>query len=412
MALDPGAALMNALHANDTVRVTELLDLHPQLKRRLNEPLPGSSFGAPAITPAVEHGNRELIEILLRAGADINARSDWWAGGFGVLDTAKPDLVPFLLEHGARMDAHAAARLGRLDDLERLIRADASVVHTRGGDGQTPLHFAATVDVARLLLAHGAGIDTRDVDHESTPAQWMMDTRHEVASFLVTKGCQTDILMAAGLGAPELVRRHLDADPAALRTCVSDAFFPMRNPRAGGTIYRWTLGWMKTPHQVARAFGHAGVFQLLMDRSPADLRLVVACELGDDAEVARLRADQPDLAATLSETDQGRLAAAANGNQAGVVRRMLAAGWPPNARGQFGGTALHWAAWHGNAEMVAELLRYSPDVQSRQNDWGATPLEWASHGVENSWHRTTGDYPAVRERLGRAGGGTSRSGQP
>jgi len=412
MALDPGASLMDALHANDTVRVTELLDQHPGLKRRLNEPLPGSAFGAPAITPAVEHGNRELIEILLRAGADINARSDWWAGSFGVLDTAKPDLVPFLLERGARLDAHAAARLGRLDDLERFITADPSVVNARGGDGQTPLHFAATVDAARLLLAHGAGIDARDVDHESTPAQWMMGDRHDVATFLVTKGCQTDILMAAGLGALELVRRHLDADPATLRTCVADAFFPMRNPRAGGTIYRWTLGWMKTPHQVARAFGHQEVFQLLMERSPADLRLVVACELGDDAEIGRLLAERPDLAASLSERDRSRLAEAANGNNTGVVRTMLAAGWPPNARGQFGGTALHWAAWHGNAVMVAEILRYKPDVLSRNNDWGSTPLEWAGHGAENSWHRATGDYPAVRDSLNRAGGGTSRGDRP
>ncbi len=412
MTPDPAAALMDAVHANDTARVATLLDRHPELKRRLNKPMPGSSFGAPAITPAVEHGNREMIEILLRAGADINARSDWWAGSFGVLDTARPDLVPFLLERGAIMDAHAAARLGRLGDLERLVAADPGIVHARGGDGQTPLHFASTAAIAQFLLERGADIDARDVDHESTPAQWMMQDRHEVARFLVTRGCRTDILMAAALGDVALVRRHLDADPACIRTCVSPTYFPMRNRRAGGSIYQWTLGGMKTAHQVARAFGHEDVFTLLTERSPADLRLVVACELEDDEASTRLLAAEPDLAGKLSDHDRSRLAEAANGNRTGVVRRMLAAGWPPNAPGQFGGTALHWAAWHGNAGMVREILRYQPDVQSRSNDWGATPLEWARHGADNSWHRATGDYPAVTESLIQAGGGTSGSARP
>ena len=407
MVSDPAATLMDAVHANDSSRVAELLARHPELKSRLNTPLPGSDFGAPAITCAVEHGNRELIQILLQAGADINARSDWWAGSFGVLDTAQPDLVPFLLERGARLDAHSAARLGRLDDLRRFVATDPKVVRARGGDGQSPLHFASTVEVARFLLDHGADINALDVDHESTPAQWMMESRHDVVRFLVTRGCRTDILMAAGLGDLDLVRQFLDADPASLRTCVFDTWFPMRDPRAGGSIYRWTLGWMKTAHQVARGFGHEDVFQFLMDRSPADLRLVVACELDDEAAVRQLLAAQPDLAQSLSDLDRRRLSEAANGNRTGVVKLMLSAGWPPSAPGQFGGTALHWAAWHGNAAMVREILRYHPEVQSRSNDWSSTPLEWAGHGADNSWHRATGDYRAVTESLVQAGGGTS-----
>ena len=47
-------------------------------------------------------------------------------------------------------------------------------MHARGGDGQTPLHFASTVEVAEFLLENGAEIDARDVDHESTPAQYML----------------------------------------------------------------------------------------------------------------------------------------------------------------------------------------------------------------------------------------------
>ena len=57
------------------------------------------------------------------------------------------------------------------------------------------------------------------MDHESTPAQYMLrvdQTRHypqdrqDVARYLVSRGCRTDILMAAALGDAELVRQHLD----------------------------------------------------------------------------------------------------------------------------------------------------------------------------------------------------------
>ena len=53
--------------------------------------------------------------------------------------------------------------------------------------------------------------------------------------------------MAAALGDVDLVRRHLDSDPDCIRMSVSEEWFPKQNPRAGGTIYIWTLGHI-APH--------------------------------------------------------------------------------------------------------------------------------------------------------------------
>src|SRR5262245_20000169 len=100
---------------------------------RLNEALPNGPFGATALLVAVQKRNRDLIDVLLTAGADINTRSHWWAGGFGVLDDAG-DLATFLVERGAVVDAHAAARLGWSARLRTLVLADPAVVHARGGD--------------------------------------------------------------------------------------------------------------------------------------------------------------------------------------------------------------------------------------------------------------------------------------
>ena len=161
-----------AFAANDADRVRAILNRHPPLQALIDQPI--GPFDSPAI---VNVRSREMLDVLLDAGADINARSRWWAGGFGLFDSAEPELAAYAIERGAIVDAHAAARLGMLDSLRALIAKDPSVVHARGGDGQTPLHFACTTEAARYLLDRGADIDARDVDHESTPAQYMVQER-------------------------------------------------------------------------------------------------------------------------------------------------------------------------------------------------------------------------------------------
>jgi hypothetical protein len=254
-----------AFAANDAHRVRAILNRHPPLKMLINQPV--GPFDSPAI---VNVCSREMLDVLLDAGADINARSRWWAGGFGLLDSAEAELAAYAIARGAIVDAHAAARLDMLDRLRELVSKGPSVVHARGGDGQTPLHFARTIEEARYLLNCGADIDARDVDHESTPAQYMVKERQHVARYLVTRGCRTDLLMATALGDLDLARRHLDVDPGCVRTRVHDEFFPMVDARAGGTIYQWTLGFHGSAHQVARKFGHQNVLTLLLERTPVD----------------------------------------------------------------------------------------------------------------------------------------------
>jgi len=399
---DPVAALVAAVKANETAAAHRVLERHPELKAKLNDPLPGFAFGATPLLAALPGGNREMIDLLLQSGADINQRSHWWAGSFGVLDDDH-GLAPWLIERGARVDVHAAARLGMMPELAALIAAEPALVHARGGDGQTPLHFAETVEIAAFLLDRGADIDARDVDHESTPAQYMVRSRQDVARYLASRGCRTDILMAAALGDTERVRRHLDEDPASIRMTVSDRWFPKHDPRSGGTIYIWTLGGHKTAHVIAREFGHEDVLALLLERSSEEVKLGLACELGDDALFARLLADRPDLSRTLTDDDKVKLVHAAESNNANAVRLMLAAGWPLDVRGQHGGTPLHWAAWHGNVAMVREILRYQRAVDVRGDDHDQTPLGWALHGSEHGWRKDTGDYAGVVATLLAAG---------
>ena len=395
---EPMELFKKAFADDNAELIRKLFERYPQVKAAINEPV--AAFDAPAVTQV---RSREMIDALLEAGADINAKSRWWSGGFGLLHCAKPDLAAYAIQRGAVVDAHAAARLGMVEKLRGLLSTKPELVHERGGDGQTPLHFAGTIEIAEVLLDRGADIDARDVDHESTPAQWMIRDRQEIARFLVQRGCRTDILMAAALGNAEMVRRHLDADPACIHIRVTNEYFPMINLKSGGTIYQWTLGWYVSPHDVAKQFGHDEVFQLLMERSPVDVRFVAACWGDDESAVKTLLERNPRLVEGLSTAYGRQVAHAARNNNLAAVRIMLSAGLPVDALGQHGGTPLHWAAFHGNADMARLILRHRPPLEQKDRDFHSTPLGWAIYGSEHGWYCRTGNYAATVEELLKAG---------
>ena len=220
-----------------------------------------------------------MVEVLLEFGANINARSHWWAGSFGVLDGTDPEQAAWLIEHGAIVDIHAAAGLGRLDTVKAWLEKDPALVHAPGGDGQRPLHFASTIEIIDLLLDHGADINARDVDHKATAAQYRVrDTG--LCRHLIARGADVDIFMAAALGDPVLVERVLAADPESITARIGrSGYAPVP---ADNHIYNWKLAKAPTVLLVAAKYGGPGVYDLLFSRSPVKERFLAACMLGDE----------------------------------------------------------------------------------------------------------------------------------
>src|SRR5205814_8496435 len=129
-----------------------------------------------------------------------------------------------------------------------------------------------------------------------------------------------------------------------------------------------------------------------MDHSPADVRLIAACWMDDERVVKSVIAEHPDLVAVLSGAYRRQVAHAARNNNLAAVRLLLAAGLPVDARGQHGATPLHWAAFHGNAEMTRAILRHNPPLEQTESDFHLPALGWAIYGSENGWYKKSGDY--------------------
>ena len=397
----PAELFKAAVEAGDVDGVRQLLRSHRDLVSRINEPM--FSFKAPAVH--VARTNLDLLDLLLAHGADLNARTSWEKGGFGVLEQVNPEQAAPLVARGARIDIWAAANLGMTVQLAALIARDPALVHAKGGDGKRPLHFARTAEIARILLAHGAEIDARDDDHDSTPAQHLIGDHPDVAGFLVAMGARSDLLLAAALGDLSLVRSHLDADPGSIAMRVDQDWFPMIDTAAnGGHIYQWSLGFHVSAFDIARKRGHAEVMELLLRRAGPLDRLLDALWCGDDARADAVLAADQQLVDRAPARVLRQVADAARNNHIAATRAMLRRGFPVTALSQHGATPLHWAAFHGDADLLEEILRHNPPIDARDRQFQGTPMDWLIHGALNPWRGiSTGRYAEGARRLLGAG---------
>jgi ankyrin repeat protein len=388
-------AFCDAVRAGDIARTQQLLAT-AHVRQRINDPM--FDFGQRAAHVAAK--NEPLLTALIAGGADVNLTSAWQQGPYTVLDNADEDTARFLLARGATLTPNVAARLGWLDELQRLVHADATLVHARGGDGQQPLHEAKSVAIADFLLDRGADVDARCIDHQSTPAQYALVDRPDVCRRLLERGATPDIFMAARLGDVTLATRLLDTDPACVAARINEPGYP---PVPPFNIYCWSIGFGLSPHAVASKFGHRDVHDLLAARSPARVRFMDALLAADAQAAQAVLAEDPALVPSLTRQEHGHLAHAIFHEHFDTADLMLRLGFDPAAPGVDGGTALHAACWVGSVRMVERLLgRGGVPLDARDPTHQSTPLGWAAFG---SVHRRArgADYPAVADRLVAAG---------
>lgn len=333
--LSPVEEFFTAIQNAEHDKVRGLLKKEPPLLEAFHD----AFYGATPLNVAVQFQDKEMIDLLLDAGADVERKSDWSEGPWSALQLALAfrhiDLAEHLVERGAKIDAHAAAGLGRIDILEGLLKENPEWVHERGGDGCFPLHFAATPEVCDLLLDFGADIDGRDIDHNSTPAQYALYQRGPVARHLITRGAEPDIFLAAHTGDTMLTRRLLIENPEVVNERITMERFPAPDSDAERwCIYAHYIGMNATPLHAAAAGNRP---------HEAILLLAAGC----------------DVNATGGYDDASPLHVCAWNNHVACAESLIAGG---AAIDQTSGeihqnTSLGWAVVAGAVEMVELLLK-------------------------------------------------------
>lgn len=396
-------SLKKAITGDDLTTIRQFLEAHPESTERINEGL--FPWGMPALA-AAQSG--EMIDLLLEAGATVEAVSKWWAPGFGA-NQVSPETARYLLTRGASLSPHAAAGIGLVDELTAMIDSDPNCVNAPGGDGCHPLHFAQHLEVARLLVQRGADLNARDEDHHSTPVQWRIKDAAEVVRFLLDQGAHPDIFLAAALGDLDLTRDILAAEPTATQQRIGHnkgAFPGIGHEGRGGTIYQWTLGFNLSPHEVALKHGHESVYKLMLENTPPRHQLLVACTSANRPLAESIVQAYPKVIEELDPEDKTLLAKFCWETNLSfeAVKLMLDLGFPIDVpEPNHGFMALHNAAWCGHAELVQLLLERGHPLDRRDSEYKASAMGYAIHSCTQAKRQPDGKFAEVVKLLVEAG---------
>lgn len=395
----PRTEYIEAVNKGDANRVKSVLAGSDALLDFIDTPW--FAFDAPAIVFAAASGNRELIKVLLDAGADIDVKSSWWAGGTSALQHAagsmlsyNRELAEYLIEQGATIDAHAAAGLDMSETLATLIRENRDVVNVPGSDGMSPLHFAATPRIAELLLENGADINLRDRDHYGTPAQWTMRRRPEVCRYLLEQGAEADVVLYCAMGDVERAKAEFQKHPERLKLRINvksakGYVIPtLESPQVqevpGGHVYAYQVGPTMPLLEIALQSKQMAIVDLLIDlgyeinlrdwymlvgQGPERFDTLVKGFLAKGWDINASQKHRRGLWTPLHWVAQRGLT---NG-----VACLLANGADPNATDDKGQTPLHFIALKGvGKNQAALLIEHGADPNAR-DDAGQTPLDYA-----------------------------------
>ncbi|HUB51053.1 MAG TPA: ankyrin repeat domain-containing protein, partial [Terracidiphilus sp.] len=237
MLLDHGAEV----RLPAAVALGRTRDMERLLREDKDALKPGSRW-AYLIVRAAERSSGEVIETLIRAGADVNVHDD----------------------------------------------TKTSVDNT---SGFTPLHAAGwhnNIGAIEALLRHGADVRVREEKWRGTPAGWADYAGHKEARDLILRG-PVDIIEAIQYAMIDRVRAVLDEDPVSLN-----------RPFRDYGLFPWDAEGWHTPLAYAVVHGHEKIVRLLVERgADSSLRSPSGQTLSEIAQ----KAGHGEIATILGESE-------------------------------------------------------------------------------------------------------------
>lgn len=388
------------IYQHDASTLDTLLTENSDLRDTINDP--HFAFGSTAVIISKHH--LDVVDVLLKHGADINAKSQWWAGDFHVMEIVSPDLAEKLMKRGAEITVHAAAEQGWLDWLEKAYTENPEIIHERGGDGKTPLHYATDPKIMDWLLERGADIDARDFDHMGTPLQWMIaQKKWESAKALGDRGATVDIYAAIISGDLDLVKQTVKDYPSAIHARIDQPGYPLVPQADGFHQYSYIFSSGRSPHQVALQFDQREIYTWLIENSPPEVQLLAYCADANAEKAKALLNTHPNLINTIQPSDHQQLVHSAWNHETDAINLMLELGFDPHITDAEKLTPLHRASFHGFADIVKILLDADDNPPlDKLNAYDGTPLTTCLYGAKHSW-RDDGDFEETLKLLVSAG---------
>ena len=352
----PLTELLAAASRGDALTVSAILERHPDI---INErrTLPGATGLRTALHFGVAH--ESVVRVLLARGADPNIRDE--------------------------------------------------------GDNAFPLHFASErgdLPVVTLLIEHGADPIGAGTVHELDALGWAVCFEYvnqmEVARYLLAHGARHTLFTAVAMGEAGVVRNlaqaGIDVNQRMDRTnhrrtalhlaVIKHQIAACRALLELGADLNLEDAVGLTPLDQATLDGDSEMTRALMEGGAA-ISLPAAIVLERPADIERCLRETPDALSATDNRRWARLVVHASSHAPGRVLETLLrtvmrhrAGLSivnmeddlePAIDGASHYTPLHAAAFHGNDEAVAVLLRHGANPRTRDGKYCGTPAAWAAY---------------------------------
>jgi ankyrin repeat protein len=178
---------------------------------------------------AAEKGDLPLVKLLVEHGADTIGEGDHhelgvigWASAWDYVPP-RPELVEYLLAHGARHTIFSAVAVGDIDAIRRIVVASPAELERRmdlTNRRRRPVHLAVVKRqpaALAALLDLGADPDTLDEAGLTALDQAALRGEVEMAQTLIGRGARIGMAAAVGLGRTADIEPLIRLDPDGLK---------------------------------------------------------------------------------------------------------------------------------------------------------------------------------------------------
>jgi ankyrin repeat protein len=321
---------------------------------------------------------------------------------------------------GKRTPLHFAVNSMNVQVIAALLERGADPNIRDDGDRAMPLHFVAErghLGVVRMLIEHGADPIGMDDYHELEVIGWatVFGKSEEVTDYLLSHGARHNIFSAVATGATDAIREiaksRTEIDRSMDRTNHHRRPLHLavvkKQPGAlsvllelGADVEMEDAAGLTPLDQAALSGEGEMAEQLIAHGARLGLPAAVALERHDDVE--RLLREDPDCLRPGGRWDK-LLIRASERSGARVVDVLIRAGASVDVSddprtsvdGAQGYTALHAAAFNGNADAARALLRHGASAVRREDKYWGTPAGWAAYAGHEAVRDIILDAPTI-----------------
>ncbi len=369
--------------------------LRDYLNQGGNPNVKDSDMEVPLLKCALDSDKKDVAELLITKGADVNARDKY---GWVPLHMARSKEIAELLVAGGA-DVNAKDKQGETPlhrasskEVAEVLIAKGADVNARDKSGRVPLHMARSKETAEVLIAEGADVNAKD-NKGKTPLH--MARSKETAEVLIAKGADVNAKDNEGQTILKSVLQEYDSKKKHLLAKLLIAKGADVNAKTPQTLTDcWTVASVDECSADVNARQSQTLLQWAVEQHNIDAAKILITN-GANINVKNNQGETP-LHLAVPPTDKSLTTTGDRSPYEGMTKVLLAdERVQVNAKDNKGLTPLHRAAitrdWTGFGgvegttpmkNVATLLIAKDAQVNAKDNE-GKTPLHWAAVSASN-----------------------------